>query len=303
MRIGTSLTTGLDTGDARRSARHLVEWARAAHAAELDSLFVGDYHSLGIPYFQNSPVLGRLLAEWGGRPAGALYVLPLWHPVLLAEQVGTLATIADGPFVVIAALGKGGAPFDALGVDPHERVARFEASLDILRRLLAGEEVVRTVPWKFRAAPIAPLPPEPVQIWVAAMAAPAIERAARVGDGWIARPGISLDDARDQATHYLEMCAKLDRVPGPVAIRRDIHVGDDDRGAERTAQSVLADGYRANSPVVPVVGGVERVAEKLREFATLGYTDVIVRQLAADHTDVLASFERLRAVRELVADA
>ncbi|HEX2564828.1 MAG TPA: hypothetical protein VHK25_12975 [Acidimicrobiales bacterium] len=33
-------------------------------------------------------MLGRLLAEWGDRPAGALYLLPLWNPVLVAEQVG-----------------------------------------------------------------------------------------------------------------------------------------------------------------------------------------------------------------------
>ena len=31
---------------------------------------------------------------------GALFLLPLWHPVLLAEQLGTLASIAQGPFVM-----------------------------------------------------------------------------------------------------------------------------------------------------------------------------------------------------------
>ena len=28
-----------------------------------------------------------LLAEWDTRPAGALFLLPLWHPVLLAEEL------------------------------------------------------------------------------------------------------------------------------------------------------------------------------------------------------------------------
>ncbi len=44
-------------------------------------------------------MLGRLLAEWGEAPAGCLFLLPLWHPVLVAEQIGTLAAIARGPFV------------------------------------------------------------------------------------------------------------------------------------------------------------------------------------------------------------
>ena len=29
-----------------------------------------------------------MLAEWGERPAGCLFLLPLWHPVLVAEQIG-----------------------------------------------------------------------------------------------------------------------------------------------------------------------------------------------------------------------
>ena len=42
-------------------------------------------------YYQNIPTMARLLAEWGDRPAGVLALLPMWHPVLLAEQIGTLA--------------------------------------------------------------------------------------------------------------------------------------------------------------------------------------------------------------------
>jgi hypothetical protein len=58
--------------------------ARAAWEAELDSLIVGDKHVIGAPYYQNSPLLGRLLAEWGDRPFGALYSCPsgtrYWSP-------------------------------------------------------------------------------------------------------------------------------------------------------------------------------------------------------------------------------
>jgi alkanesulfonate monooxygenase SsuD/methylene tetrahydromethanopterin reductase-like flavin-dependent oxidoreductase (luciferase family) len=78
-----------------------VERAAAAAAAGLDSLFVGDHHATGpVAYYQNSVILGRLLAEWSDRPAGALYLLPAWNPVLVAEQVGTLAALAAGPFVL-----------------------------------------------------------------------------------------------------------------------------------------------------------------------------------------------------------
>ena len=68
----------------------MIERAAAAHRAALASLFVGDQHVSPTPYYQNTPMLGRLLAEWGEAPAGCLFLLPLWHPVLVAEQIGTL---------------------------------------------------------------------------------------------------------------------------------------------------------------------------------------------------------------------
>ncbi len=77
MRVGVSLRSGYATDDARQGARWLVERARAAREAGLDSLFLGDQHVTAYPYYQNSPMLGRLLAEWGDRPAGALYLLRL----------------------------------------------------------------------------------------------------------------------------------------------------------------------------------------------------------------------------------
>ena len=40
-----------------------IERARAAWAAGLEGLYVGDHHATPVPYYQNSPILGRLAAE------------------------------------------------------------------------------------------------------------------------------------------------------------------------------------------------------------------------------------------------
>src|SRR3954471_9599298 len=106
-RIGVSLRSAYPVREASEGARWMLERTGAARDAELASLFVGDHHVTGAPYYQNVAILGRLLAEWGDRPCGALFLLPLWHPVLLAEQVGTLASIAGGRFIVQCALGDG----------------------------------------------------------------------------------------------------------------------------------------------------------------------------------------------------
>ena len=112
MRVGISLTSNHpDATDPRQGARWMIERAAAAHRAGLDSLFVGDQHVSATPYYQNTPMLGRLLAEWGEAPAGCLFLLPLWHPVIVAEQIGTLAAIARGPFIMQCGLGWGEARF------------------------------------------------------------------------------------------------------------------------------------------------------------------------------------------------
>src|SRR5258707_9142280 len=107
MRLGISLTSQHHAADPREGARWMIERAAAAQRAGLDSLFVGDHHATPHPYYQNVPMLGRLLAEWGDNPAGCLFLLPLWNPVLVAEQVGTLAAIARGRFIFQCGLGDG----------------------------------------------------------------------------------------------------------------------------------------------------------------------------------------------------
>src|SRR2546423_12299925 len=139
MRVGIWLTSNRpDAKDPRQGARRMIERAAAAHRAGLDTLFVGDQHVSPTPYYQNPPMLGRLLAEWGEAPAGCLFLLPLWHPALVAEQIGTLAAIAQGPFIMQCGLGWGDDRFAAMGANIRTRPSAFEAALHIVTRLLAG---------------------------------------------------------------------------------------------------------------------------------------------------------------------
>ena len=303
MKIGVSLRSGFGPMDVREGAQWLVERARAARDAGLDSLFIGDHHSVPVPYFQNVPMLGRLLAEWDDRPCGALFLLPLWHPVLVAEQIGTLASIARGPFIMQCAVGGGAEQFDALGVPIKSRPSRFEAGLDVIRRLCAGEEVTTDAPYAIKRARIAPVPPEPLEVWIGAAAPPAIDRAARLGDAFLIGPEAVPSEVGALVATYREACARHGRTPATIAVRRDVHVGADESDARRVAGPILDRGYRGFDPAAPVVGGIEDVAASFAELGAMGCTDVIIRHLAVDQREVLASFERLGAVRAAVASA
>jgi alkanesulfonate monooxygenase SsuD/methylene tetrahydromethanopterin reductase-like flavin-dependent oxidoreductase (luciferase family) len=301
MKVGVSLRTAYPPMDPRTGARWLIERTRAANEAGLDSLFVGDHHNVPVPYYQNVPLLGRLLAEWDDRPAGALFLLPLWHPVLLAEQIGTLASIAAGPFIMQCALGGGAEQFDALGASMRTRPSRFEAGLDVIRRLCAGEEVSTHGPYEIPHARIAPVPAEPLEVWIGGAAAPAVDRAARLGDAFLIGPEATPNEVRELVSAYREACARHGRMPTRIAVRRDVHVGADDADARRVTGPILDRGYRGFDPAAPVVGGVEQVAAAFADLGAAGCTDVIVRHLADDQGEVLASFERLGGVRAAVA--
>ena len=203
MKIGISLTSNHpDIKDPGEGARWMVERTAAARRAGLDSLFVGDQHASPTPYYQNTPILGRVLAEWGAAPAGCLFLLPLWHPVLVAEQIGTLAAIAQGPFIMQCGLGWGEDRFAAISANFRTRPSAFEEALDIIRHLLAGETVNSSRRFQVTGARLTLRPAEPVEVYIGASAPPAIDRAARLANGWIASPGLTRDEARAQADFY-----------------------------------------------------------------------------------------------------
>ncbi len=301
MRVGISLTSRHVGADTREAARWMIERAAAARSAGLDSLFVGDHHCTPAPYYQNVPMMGRLLAEWDDKPAGCLFLLPLWNPVLVAEQIGTLAAIARGRFIMQCGLGGDEAQFLAMGANIKQRPSAFEEALDSIRRLSAGETVTSHGRFTFENARVAPRPPEPLEVWIGASATPAIDRAARLGDAWLASPGLTLDDARTQAALYTERCAAYKRSPTAVAIRRDIYVGASRSDADATLKAAAGAGYRGFDPTALVSGTVDDVAASFRTLAQMGYTDVIVRHLTNDQPKVLASLARLAEVRTAVA--
>jgi alkanesulfonate monooxygenase SsuD/methylene tetrahydromethanopterin reductase-like flavin-dependent oxidoreductase (luciferase family) len=221
--------------------------------------------------------------------------------VLVAEQIGTLAAIARGPFIMQCGLGWGEARFAAMGASIRTRPSAFEEALDIVRRLLAGETVSSSRRFRVAEASLALRPAEPVAVWIGASAAPAIDRAARLAEGWIASPGLTREEARAQADLYRERCAAYGRTPGAVVLRRDIHVGESSSAAQAVLQHALSRGYRGIPAEALITGSVDEVAEQFRTFGDIGYTDILVRHFSNDQTKVLGSLERLAAVRAALA--
>jgi alkanesulfonate monooxygenase SsuD/methylene tetrahydromethanopterin reductase-like flavin-dependent oxidoreductase (luciferase family) len=299
MKIGISVTSSHKVDDPHEGARYMIERAKASREAGLDTLFVGDHHVTPFPYYQNNVILARMLAEWGDRPFGAMYLLPLWHPVTLAEQIGTLASLSKAPFIMQCGLGDE-RQGKAMGVDMSRRVGMFVASINTMRALWRGEAVDEPRYWNISQARISPLPSEPVDIWIGSVADKAVERTARIGEGWLASPGLTPAQAGEAIIRYKQYCAEYDRTPTATAIRRDIYIGATSEEAKQVVEPYIAEGYRDISPDALMYGSPEEVADQVRVLEGEGYTDIIVRNLSSDHAQCIDTIHRLAEVKSLL---
>lgn len=252
------------------------------------------------PYFQNVAILGRMLAEWHDRPAGALYLLPLWNPVLLAEQIGTLASIMPNRFIMQCGLGDR-QQSEGMGVDYSRRVGMFEESIRIMQALWRGETVNADRYWKLKDARISPVPMEPVEIWVGATVLPAINRTARIADGWLGSPSLTSDQAARSINMYRQACAEHGKALGTTALRRDICIGRTSQQAQQGAAPELARGYRGFGEEPLCIGSIAEVVDQFGHFRDMGYTDIIVRNISQDQAVALETIACLGEVRAQLA--
>jgi probable F420-dependent oxidoreductase len=120
------------------------------------------------------------------RFATMVYILPLRHPLEVAKATASVAALAGGRLALGVGAGWMREEFDALGVDFDSRGARMDESIDVLRALWRGGMVEHHGRvFDFERLQISPAPPAPIPVWIGGASAPALRRAARVGEGWM----------------------------------------------------------------------------------------------------------------------
>jgi alkanesulfonate monooxygenase SsuD/methylene tetrahydromethanopterin reductase-like flavin-dependent oxidoreductase (luciferase family) len=297
MRLGISIGTTFSDDDHRAGPRSVLEQARATRRTGLDTISMGDHHATGpTSYVQNVPMLGRILAEWDDRPAGCLFLVPLWHPVLMAEQIGTLAVIASGPFIIQVGLGGGQAQFRAMGAQLTDRGRLLEEGIAVVQALLAGE-TVSSPAWNIERARIAPLPPAGTEWWIGGAAPVALDRAARLGDGWYGNADLTPTTAGAALAIYLEACARHNREPKRIPIRKDVFIAETMMEASKLAEPLLAAGYRGFDRSAVAYGDPDAVAEQLAVYGEQGFTDVVIRIMPSPLEATVRSIELAGEVR------
>lgn len=209
---------------------------QALYAEELgyNSAWIGEHHfsTLGV---NSSPEL--LLAYIAGRTkrirlAPAVTVLPIHHPLRVAEQWATLDLISDGR--VDFATGRGYdvreyIPFEAEFADNAEV---FAEGLEVLTRVWnsTGPISHHGKYYNFDNVEVTPMPlQKPLPVYVAAFSTPTIRLAARLGLNLAAAGGsaASMHGGLVNMTKvYEDACAEFGTRPGRKVVSYYIHFAD-----------------------------------------------------------------------------
>lgn len=123
------------------------------------------------------------------RLATGVFLLPQRNPVYTAKETSTVDVLSGGRLDLGIGVGWLREEFEALNVPFEERGARCDEYIEVLKRLWTQDNAE----FSGRFYELAPCTqrPRPVQrphppILVGGTSAPAIRRAARLGDGWVA---------------------------------------------------------------------------------------------------------------------
>lgn len=147
-RLGIVLPTRgvvLADGDAP-DALHIVEMARLAEDAGVDSVWVGD-SLFAKPRLEPMAALAAVaIATSRVRLGTSVLLAALRHPALLAQTAATVDLLSEGRLTL--AMGVGGAFTESQqnewvtsGVDRRTRAARMEEMVEVMRLLWSGEPV------------------------------------------------------------------------------------------------------------------------------------------------------------------
>ncbi|KAA9159410.1 LLM class flavin-dependent oxidoreductase [Amycolatopsis acidicola] len=295
VRMGLFLSGWLDPAapSPRSTVDTLLDRIPAARAAGFSSIWVGQ-HILADPWpvLDTSTYLGLLAGATGDLEIGGVYLLPLSHPIRLAESLVTLDNLSGGRFALCAALGWAQREFDALGVPIRQRAGRFEETLDVMRRLWESEESFDFEGryFSFRDIKMTARPQRPggIPAWIAASSAPGVRRAARVGDSWLGSSHTPYSVLADLATEYDRALTEAGRRPARRPLLRHCMVAETDELAEARFTEAYNAYYRALGSwgiFKEVVGEKHATGEPGDDVppgrVILGSPDTVVAQLGA----------------------
>ena len=299
MDIGTFL---LMQSPSYRSSQEIysrgVELAQAAETLGFRNVWLGEHHFSTYGYLSRPAQLATYIAAKTTtlRVGTAVIVVPLHHPLLVAEEIATLDLVSGGRLDVGLGRGYQRYEFERLGLALDSGGQRWDESIDILLKAFEGKPF--TYDGKIFKIPETSIFPQPLQkphppIWVTAQSPYALEYAARRGFNVLTGGfGVSFDRLAEfgQVLKKTFSEAKHARQP-TVGVQKACYVTKDKADARDAAEHArwnmrvtlsLRNNYERveNGNAVAVPGKTEPALEELIEnYLVIGTPETCIRQI------------------------
>jgi alkanesulfonate monooxygenase SsuD/methylene tetrahydromethanopterin reductase-like flavin-dependent oxidoreductase (luciferase family) len=210
------------------------------------SAWIGEHHfsSLGVLSCPDLVLAYAAARTKKIRLAPAVTVLPLHHPIRVAEQWASLDLLSGGRVDWAAGRGYDRREYEPLGASFDTNQEVFNEGMEVVRRLWTAEGPIshKGKHYSFDDVRITPQPVQrPIPSYVASFSKPSIELAARLGCGLVVAPfaaAMSYGGLKQVADLYKETCAAAGKKPGRLICSYFTHFADnkDEEMAQRARQ-------------------------------------------------------------------
>jgi len=304
----------------------LREQVRAARDSGIRSVWVLNHYLGNMQTMQPLTTLAALAEHAGDMRLGTnMFILPLRHPVDVAEDFATLDHITGGRVIAGLGLGYRSNEYESFGLSMDDRVSRYEESVTLLRQLWSNETVTfegRHFAVRGQKIGIPPVQPGGPPIWVGAGVHKAgARRAARLGDAWIVPPHAGTEKLREILEYYRAQRLAFGRGEAQeIVVRRELVLDHDPERARALGLRARGENTRMyaafeapdKTDTYRHLQGTDQLAEvadrsylfttpdkavaALKELEAIGITHVILRMQWFDlpHERMLQTLELFR---------
>ena len=232
---------GLSPLQAGSDFEETIRECERAEADGFESVWLGEHHDNRTLY--PAPLIGLAAIAGRTRRVGlgtAVLLLPLYHPLVVAEEAAMVDMISGGRLILGVGVGYAPEEFQAFGVSINERGSRMDEAVPLIQRLWCEDKVTHA--GRHFQVTNARVSPRPVQrprppIWFGGWVEPALRRAGRLGEAWLGGPSAKLDELAACARLYREARSEAgcDRDSGEVALIRYVFVAESAKRAREIA--------------------------------------------------------------------
>ena len=291
MEIGIAFPKVMPAGKGDR----IVEWALRADSgpfaslAQIDRLVYGN-HDVLIAMAAAAAVTERV------RLMTTVLIAPLRSAAVIAKQAASIDSISGGRFVLGLGVGSRPDDFTASGAEMRGRGRAFEAQIEEMRRIWAGESA------KDGVGPIGPSPARPrgPELLIGGRSEAALKRSGRLGDGYVAgSAGSAPSNQAQEVLGYYRVAHNAWKEAGKAGRPRlvaGLTCAWGEYAADRTAESIRSyyafRGEAARTMEINVPSTKKTLRDAVRAYEEIGCDELVLEPGHADleQIDRLAEF-------------